>query len=109
MRTRCRSRRFCRIVSCTAAKGMRWVKPSKATVSPSRILAATASASDETMDMPLTLCGSGLSYSILPERRERLLRRCLLPGMLAQRHFLEEEEADRRQHGNEAGRHEEGR
>src|SRR6478735_7864115 len=41
-----RSRKPWRIASCAAACGMRWVKPSKATASPSCRLARTASASD---------------------------------------------------------------
>ena len=40
-----RSRRCCRITSWPAACGIRWVKPSIATVSPSRTVAAIASAS----------------------------------------------------------------
>src|SRR5690349_11898954 len=44
MRTRVRSRRRCRMISWPAAKGIRWVKPSSATVSPSRTSPATASA-----------------------------------------------------------------
>src|SRR5829696_6342439 len=41
-----RSRRPCRISSCPAACGIRWVKPSSATVSPSRTSSATASESE---------------------------------------------------------------
>src|SRR5439155_16253678 len=42
-RHRVRSRLRCRMVSCPAAKQIRWVKPSIATVSPSRTRSATAS------------------------------------------------------------------
>src|SRR3954467_8837029 len=42
MRTSVRSRRRCRMTSCPAAMGMRWVKPSSATVSPSCTSSATA-------------------------------------------------------------------
>src|SRR5262245_60641938 len=45
MRTRVRLRRRCRMISWPAANGMRWVKPSSATVSPSRTCSATASRS----------------------------------------------------------------
>src|SRR5690606_1222582 len=43
MRIKVRSLRPWRIASCAAACGMRWVKPSKAAVSPSRRFSATAS------------------------------------------------------------------
>ena len=42
-RARVRSRRRWRMISCPAAKQMRWVKPSMATVSPSRTRSAIAS------------------------------------------------------------------
>src|SRR6266568_8578480 len=41
-----RSLRACLMTSCPAACGIRWVKPSIATASPSRMAAAIASASD---------------------------------------------------------------
>src|SRR3954452_21003729 len=44
IRTSVRSRLRCRMISCPAATGIRWVKPSSATVSPSSTRAATASA-----------------------------------------------------------------
>src|SRR4051794_38488293 len=44
MRASVRPRRPCRMISWPAANGMRWVKPSSATVSPSRTSPATASA-----------------------------------------------------------------
>src|SRR5438445_3337986 len=43
MRQSVRSRRCCRMISCPAAKQIRWVNPSMATVSPSRTSSATAS------------------------------------------------------------------
>src|SRR4051812_41815512 len=43
MRASVRSRRRWRMISCPAAKLMRWVNPSMATVSPSRTNSATAS------------------------------------------------------------------
>src|SRR5512133_904734 len=46
MRTNVRLRRPCRIISCPAAKGIRCVKPSSATVAPSRTCRAIASASE---------------------------------------------------------------
>ena len=46
IRTSVRSRRRCLITSWPAACGIRWVKPSIATVSPSCTVAAIASASD---------------------------------------------------------------
>src|SRR5919204_5051115 len=46
IRTSVRSRRPWRISSCPAACGIRWVKPSSATTSPSRTSAAIASLSE---------------------------------------------------------------
>src|SRR6188474_453502 len=43
IRARVRSRFRCRMISCPAAKQIRWVNPSIATVSPSRTRSATAS------------------------------------------------------------------
>ncbi|CAM5434682.1 hypothetical protein SMICM304S_06406 [Streptomyces microflavus] len=49
IRTTVRSRRPCRMISCPAAVGMRWVNPSRLTVSPSWTKAATASLIDMTL------------------------------------------------------------
>src|SRR5262249_15197092 len=46
IRTSVRSRLRWRMISCPAATGIRWVKPSSATVSPSWTRSATASARD---------------------------------------------------------------
>src|ERR1700750_236338 len=46
IRTSVRSRLFWRMSSCPAATGIRWVKPSRATMSPSWTRSATASASE---------------------------------------------------------------
>src|SRR6266508_121882 len=61
IRTRVRSRRRWRMISWPAANGIRWVKPSSATVSPSWTSSATASASE-------AICATGR----LLERRYRL-------------------------------------
>src|SRR5688500_20016523 len=45
-----RSRRCWRMISCPAANEMRWVKPSIATVSPSRTRSATASRMEATFE-----------------------------------------------------------
>src|SRR5262249_17389238 len=54
-RARTRSFRFWRMISCAAAKQMRWVKPSITTVSPSRTWRATASFIVTTLDGILTV------------------------------------------------------
>src|SRR5262249_13718461 len=51
MRISVRRRRRWRMTSCPAANGMRWVKPSIATVSPSRMVDSTASARVRKRDM----------------------------------------------------------
>src|ERR1700728_4938747 len=48
MRIRCSRRRCWRMISCPAAKGMRWVNPSSAMLWPSLTCAAIASRSDST-------------------------------------------------------------
>src|SRR5215212_6027981 len=56
-----RSRRPCRISSCPAACGIRWVKPSSATESPSRTSSATASESETTSATSGGVFGLGLA------------------------------------------------
>src|SRR5215831_19109793 len=113
MRTRCRSRLLCRMVSCTAAKGMRWVKPSKATVSPSLMLAAMASPSvvKTAISFLTPVVALGQGYSMPPGTGERsgplLLRRGFVAGVLAQGDFLHEQEAQGGDQGEAAGRGEE--
>src|SRR6185503_8294118 len=57
MRISASSRRRCRMISCPAACGIRCVKPSSATVSPSRTRAEIASASETISATALTLRG----------------------------------------------------
>src|SRR5262245_21071003 len=52
IRIRVRWRRRWRMTSCPAANGMRWVNPSMATASPSRMVDSTAAASGRKRDMP---------------------------------------------------------
>src|SRR2546423_12181900 len=54
MRISVRSLRPWRIASCAAACGMRWVKPSKATVSPSKRFSATAACNDWNLAMSVS-------------------------------------------------------
>ncbi|AKZ59609.1 hypothetical protein SAM23877_6564 [Streptomyces ambofaciens ATCC 23877] len=44
------------MISCPAAVGMRWVKPSRPTVAPSCTKAATASLIDMTLPAPTAVC-----------------------------------------------------
>ena len=55
IRTSVSPRRRCRMISCAAANGIRWVKPSSATVSPSRTSSDTACASDRILATDETL------------------------------------------------------
>src|SRR5215208_6869731 len=57
MRHSVRSRRPWRMISCPAAKLMRWVNPSIATESPSRTRAETASRIDATFDSGIEALG----------------------------------------------------
>src|SRR5262249_23643247 len=52
IRIRVRCWRRWRMTSCPAANGMRWVNPSMATASPSRMVDSTAAASGRKRDMP---------------------------------------------------------
>src|SRR5438094_231646 len=65
-----RSRRRWRMISCPAAKQMRWVNPSMATVSPSRTSSAMASRIDATLDVtPLRALGRLGAGLVLGEDR----------------------------------------
>src|SRR5919206_171677 len=55
MRASVRSRRRWRMISWPAAKQIRWVNPSIATVSPSRTSSATASCIDATLESAIVL------------------------------------------------------
>src|SRR5580658_620939 len=67
MRTRVRCLRPCRSTSWAAANGIRWVKPSMATQSPSRTLAATASAREQKTAMK-----RAVARQSVPERLDLL-------------------------------------
>src|SRR5580658_1380892 len=67
MRTRVRCLRPCRSTSWAAANGIRWVKPSMATQSPSRTLAATASAREQKTGMK-----RAAALQSIPERLDLL-------------------------------------
>src|SRR5512146_1448730 len=63
-----RSRLRCRMISCPAAKQMRWVNPSIATVSPSWTSSRTASAIEATLEgMAGMLAAFGHARDRLPE------------------------------------------
>src|SRR5580698_7504530 len=67
MRTRVRCLRPCRSTSWAAANGIRCVKPSMATQSPSRTLAATASAREQN-----TAMDRAVARHSIPERLDLL-------------------------------------
>src|SRR5260221_2177605 len=71
MRMRDRSFRPWRIASCAAANGMRWVKPSIATVSPSRRLPAIASE----RDMNSAILTNSASLQFVPQHVAKPLER----------------------------------
>src|SRR5215211_9079223 len=64
MRTSVSSRRSCRISSCPAACGIRWVKPSSATTSPSCTSSRTASASGTISAISPCLEGEGMRTAL---------------------------------------------
>src|SRR3954466_15344815 len=71
MRQSVRSRRPWRMISCPAAKQIRWVKPSIATVSPSRTSSATASRIVATLLVIAALAGD-LGAGLLEDRHGRV-------------------------------------
>src|SRR5204863_6547965 len=73
MRQRVRSRRRWRMISCPAAKQIRWVNPSMATVSPSRTRSATASRIDVTLP-PSAIAAVTSGLDRLATRRDLVLR-----------------------------------
>src|SRR5438067_10954281 len=68
-----RSRLRWRMISCPAAKQIRWVNPSMATVSPSRTRSATASRIDATFP-PSAIAAATSGLDRLAVRRDRVLR-----------------------------------
>src|SRR6476619_6088739 len=93
IRTRCRLRRPWRMISCAAACGMRCVKPSSASVSPSWTCSAIASRRLQIIvDLELDGIDAGLAgtnhlrqlgRSVLPHQQHRALRAVALMADVA--------------------------
>src|SRR6266852_1981921 len=85
IRIRARRRRRWRITSCAAANGIRWVKPSMATLSPSRMVDSTASARVRKRDMPPFPDDRRFIYGSCPARSNAAVRYRECAGAVARR------------------------